>query len=661
MKLFFGILAFAAMVTGAAAQATGREPEHGVDAECPNDMATSDAQQQSSSSSSSSSSNNTGDGQTILSIWDILDEGIATDDDLLHNVKDSLADGVLIQIQNAFDKGFAADVADLLVESFAKEDKAWKHVRDYNANGTNSMYHELSSSSSTSTDPNEDHNDDHSKKDDFRYIHDVFQHDESRELYAALSGYDCLGKITSTMKWYDRNDYTNPNNNPAHSVTMIWDLTKEWKYDLGGMLHWGDAYDLHAYNKPEFNTLHLFTAQSPSMHTITPVSNELYEAEKTSKMKRLLWVVTVESHSSEPIEEDEEDMATTTKKNNIGRDVVQSMEQRFETERNVPAKRPRTPITVLELEPSYHYSSTNVDDKSKTSSTFADFNFTSDSSIFDCINPKFLEDPQNLQKAKETLQSDGLLVIRNVFFDDLAHLAHDIILQDDCEWNQRWYSSRTGFSTNKSDTPICSGGDMPEYEAIQAMFSHESSKDFMEYLIERDTTGEVITRSGIYGIGDHTSSHTDAQNSRAVAYLWNLSQNWKPEWGGSFVWGSGQMEHAYQFPTFNTFLLFSVGPRSGHTVTPSTEESEGYTRIAYGGWYNADPKNETSLAIDDPISEIFSTRQSRRQLTTNTVLHIDKLMKLSKDEEKRQKLLEFVRILKNEQLNPSKEETISVL
>ena len=74
------------------------------------------------------------------------------------------------------------------------------------------------------------------------------------------------------------------------------------------------------------------------------------------------------------------------------------------------------------------------------------------------------------------------------------------------------------------------------------MFASEASKAFMERLTGRSCSGETVGAPSWYQEGDHSLPHTDWVGQRTVAYVWHLSKNWKPEWGGALYWA--QNDHA---------------------------------------------------------------------------------------------------------------------
>ena len=91
-----------------------------------------------------------------------------------------------------------------------------------------------------------------------------------------------------------------------------------------------------------------------------------------------------------------------------------------------------------------------------------------------------------------------------------------------------------------------------------------------------------------YESGDYLSMHTD-KNKGNVAFILNLTQNWKPEFGGMLNILSTDGSFKAIPPDFNSLILMEVDETKGtqHFVS---EVSKYVTsnRIAYSGWYTND-------------------------------------------------------------------------
>lgn len=93
-----------------------------------------------------------------------------------------------------------------------------------------------------------------------------------------------------------------------------------------------------------------------------------------------------------------------------------------------------------------------------------------------------------------------------------------------------------------------------------------------------------------YGPRHFLTAHDDevAGKNRAAAYVFNLTPEWRPDWGGLLMFhgADGHVEQAYT-PRFNALNLFAVPqPHSVSYVTPFVPNR----RYAVTGWLRTSPK-----------------------------------------------------------------------
>jgi SM-20-related protein len=143
-----------------------------------------------------------------------------------------------------------------------------------------------------------------------------------------------------------------------------------------------------------------------------------------------------------------------------------------------------------------------------------------------------------------------------------------------------------------------------KYSIVEALRSgalrHPSLSIFIESIASRSTIENVRQLSACHDIqrvdaqatwyeaGDFLTEHTDdndARFTRRVAYVLNLSPNWRAEWGGLLLFHDVQGNVVETFvPEFNTLNLFSVPQaHSVSMVAPFAKEK----RLALTGWFTA--------------------------------------------------------------------------
>ena len=92
--------------------------------------------------------------------------------------------------------------------------------------------------------------------------------------------------------------------------------------------------------------------------------------------------------------------------------------------------------------------------------------------------------------------------------------------------------------------------------------------------------------------------HSDDSAGRTVAFVWHLSRNWDPEWGGSLFWQAEPSGRAYIPASYNTLHLFSVTRQSDHFVTPVSAYAE-EERLAFNGWFTRTDRKLSESALHE--------------------------------------------------------------
>ena len=87
-----------------------------------------------------------------------------------------------------------------------------------------------------------------------------------------------------------------------------------------------------------------------------------------------------------------------------------------------------------------------------------------------------------------------------------------------------------------------------------------------------------------YSAGDFLGIHHDDKKGD-IAFVLNLTRNWKPEWGGNLMIQSGPNSWVTLSPKFNSIILLDVHGEGGHNhlVTEVTQAAP-HDRIAITGW-----------------------------------------------------------------------------
>lgn len=111
--------------------------------------------------------------------------------------------------------------------------------------------------------------------------------------------------------------------------------------------------------------------------------------------------------------------------------------------------------------------------------------------------------------------------------------------------------------------------------------------DFLRAVTGCDEVSFTDGHATSYSAGDFLTGHDDnvAGKRRLAAYVFGLTQVWKPEWGGLLLFhGEDEATVSGLTPRFNTLDLFAVPQRhSVSVVTPSAP----VRRYAVTGWLRA--------------------------------------------------------------------------
>ena len=116
-------------------------------------------------------------------------------------------------------------------------------------------------------------------------------------------------------------------------------------------------------------------------------------------------------------------------------------------------------------------------------------------------------------------------------------------------------------------------------------------------------TGYKITQTNElfaswYDGGDFLSPHSDGPNG-VLGFVYNLSANWKPQWGGNLHFQNMQDEtkvDKVNVPQYNTLTMFDIATTQGHThfvseVVGNAPEK----RLAMTGWWGQSSNNTNTL------------------------------------------------------------------
>ena len=204
----------------------------------------------------------------------------------------------------------------------------------------------------------------------------------------------------------------------------------------------------------------------------------------------------------------------------------------------------------------------------------------------------YLNPDVTLKEIADSLQSGQLVSIREALPLALAEQVHQCLVD-----SPDWYP-HDSYSPDFPRGPESEGFNYrhhnlynpslypPALSVCRDIFASHPTRQFIENLTGLPCAGPTSFSASWYQPGDHSTPHNDhvanhRGQRRQVAFVWHLSKNWRPEWGGSLFWcPTGH----YLTPSFNTLYLFNVTAESFHLVTQVSPLATS-RRLTVNGWW----------------------------------------------------------------------------
>jgi Rps23 Pro-64 3,4-dihydroxylase Tpa1-like proline 4-hydroxylase len=204
-------------------------------------------------------------------------------------------------------------------------------------------------------------------------------------------------------------------------------------------------------------------------------------------------------------------------------------------------------------------------------------------SIEACLRASLRGPDSPLVAAASRLAEGALVAIPDAFEPEFAERMHRCL-----DRHPKWrvhenYAERFAYQHHNLYHPE----DFPDdLAACSRIFDAPASKAWATQLSGRQCVGPTSISASWYLPGDHSLPHSDnvttgAHYIRQLAFVWHLSKDWRPEWGGALYWCPTA---AYQASAFNTLYLFNVSPESTHFVTHVSPYAQG-KRLTINGWW----------------------------------------------------------------------------
>ena len=198
-------------------------------------------------------------------------------------------------------------------------------------------------------------------------------------------------------------------------------------------------------------------------------------------------------------------------------------------------------------------------------------------------------DPDHARKVAEIIKQDKDWI--HVYKSDQAHnpvqLSHSFTDKEERKRQQGFlqnslieneFTFRQKRMSRHPDTCRCA--------YCSLIYDTLLSPDFVQYVEALSGLQELDLIShfaSIYDTGDFLSIHKDPKYD--VAYILNLSEDWKYEYGGCLTVFEGERPTVI-LPKFNSLVLIFLQPDWVEHYVSEVSQLAPHPRLAVSGWYN---------------------------------------------------------------------------
>jgi 2OG-Fe(II) oxygenase superfamily len=255
----------------------------------------------------------------------------------------------------------------------------------------------------------------------------------------------------------------------------------------------------------------------------------------------------------------------------------------------------------------------NSDDRGVCSRVYPEFCLRF-GKIQDYLSPHVMA-PANLVKLRDQLRNGKVGVIRNAFEPQFAEAMYQELNVLDYSFQERY--DNDGFAVVHHNVY-----EKEKYSdfmlTVDRIFDSHQTRSFMSDLSGRDCFGDLRSGASWFAPGDYALPHNDQGESRALTFVWHLSKNWRPEWGGALYWcPENHKENAYIHASFNTLILFAVNHETTHQVTQVSRHAP-EKRLSWNSWWHSgwipSPSDNLEAYLDTPDKRKHLTRNQMQEL-----------------------------------------------
>jgi Rps23 Pro-64 3,4-dihydroxylase Tpa1-like proline 4-hydroxylase len=215
------------------------------------------------------------------------------------------------------------------------------------------------------------------------------------------------------------------------------------------------------------------------------------------------------------------------------------------------------------------------------------------------LSPSVFGDPGLVGRISGWMREGKAIVIPDALPADFAEKVHREL---DCSSHWRISEGGHDFFHYRNSTIEQLDAQSAALAECSRLFKNEDTRRFMAELSGQNCAGEAHVAAAWYRPGEYALPHDDstARETRAVAYVWYLTKDWRQEWGGALFWcPTGQ----YVRPGFNVLVAFTVMPSNIHLVCPVAPTAMSKRLTINGFWRHAEQGSpQTSISPEARIS-----------------------------------------------------------
>src|SRR5262249_51536284 len=195
-------------------------------------------------------------------------------------------------------------------------------------------------------------------------------------------------------------------------------------------------------------------------------------------------------------------------------------------------------------------------------------------------------------RASQHVQNGGLVSVAFAFREEVAEIMHkSLALSDRWRLNEAIYPFFFYHHHNIYNVTDMS----PAMLTAFMIFSSSESVIWAGEFVGSDCSGVVDLGASWYMPGDHSTPHSDSLLRRKLAFVWHLTREWEPSWGGHLVWMRGDKILP---PEYNTLHLFDTRKSGRHYVMQVAPIARGQ-RLCWNGWWTGGEESQSDgIAVE---------------------------------------------------------------